>query len=54
MRTDKPKLTVKVECVSCKARREIDPASIEPNDVPYCEKCFSPMVVISATARLSR
>lgn len=44
--------TVTVECVTCKSRRDIGPGEVEPNDVPSCLKCYSPMVAVSAQGRL--
>jgi hypothetical protein len=48
------KVTVTAECVQCGARREIGPGEVDPGDVPFCEKCYMPMVCVSATARRQR
>ena len=40
---------VTVQCVSCKTEREIKPYHIAPGEIPMCDKCFSPMVVKTAT-----
>jgi hypothetical protein len=42
-----PPVTVVARCVFCKHEAEMVP----PSDAPICPKCFSPMVVMSATAR---
>jgi len=41
---------VVVRCVRCKAEREVH-AGGDPDDVPMCERCFSPMVAVRAIRR---
>ena len=38
--------TVKVKCVGCGATKEVGPQS----DTPMCDKCFAPMVAVSASS----
>ena len=54
LRERSKKVTVTVECVGCKARREIDPGEIPSSEMPYCEKDYLPMIVVSATMRRKR
>ena len=44
-------ITVKVKCVSCGTIKEIKPGEVARNDVPMCDKCFSPMVAVKASSR---
>ena len=44
-------VTVTVKCVGCGAKREISPVEVPINEVPMCDKCFTPMVVESAKSR---
>jgi hypothetical protein len=39
-------ITVTVQCVMCKARKEVGPGT----DLPMCDKCFNPMVAVRAEA----
>jgi len=41
-------VTVIVKCVLCGAKKEIKPGDIKADEVPICDKCFSPMVAESA------
>lgn len=36
---------VTVQCVSCYTIRDICEGEIEPGEQPFCEKCYSPMVL---------
>ena len=50
----KTEVKFKVQCVTCGKRSEIDADSIEPGDVPYCEKCFTPCFVLEVSTRAAR
>ncbi|MGC2234221.1 MAG: hypothetical protein WBA09_22160 [Candidatus Acidiferrum sp.] len=39
----------KVQCVTCGCISEIEGDKIDPGDVPYCDKDFSPMIVLGVT-----
>lgn len=43
-------ITVTVQCVACKARKEIVAGDVSPDSVPMCDRCYNPMVAVSATA----
>ena len=43
--------TVLAECVLCQTRREIGPGDVEPGNTPVCQKCYGPMIAVSARAR---
>lgn len=52
-------VTITVECIGCKARKEIDYAESQrlslQGDVPLCDKCGMPAVFVSVkTARARR
>lgn len=47
-----PTVTVLCECVGCKTRREVGPGEVESNDVPYCQKCYMPMIAISVRSKI--
>lgn len=42
------------ECVACKARKEIHAGEVREHDMPVCDKCYSPMVAVSARAKLRK
>ena len=48
MSAPKPRATVRVECVACKARKDIGPGDVAPGMIPMCDKCYMPMVAVSA------
>lgn len=37
------KTKIIVKCVSCKAIKEI---SSEQKEIPFCDQCFNPMIVV--------
>jgi hypothetical protein len=37
-------VTVEVQCIMCKTKRDIKAGEIAPGDHPMCNKCFGPMV----------
>ena len=37
-----------VKCVQCTKRREIGPGEIPKGEVPMCDDCYVPMVVVRA------
>lgn len=39
------KLKIKVKCVCCDFKKEIGE---EQKEMPMCDKCFSPMIAVSA------
>ena len=41
-----------VRCTECRAEREIMAGEIPDDEVPMCEKCFSPMYVVRATTKV--
>lgn len=41
---------ITVRCVACKATREV---GAEQSDIPLCDRCFSPMVAVSAVGKTS-
>lgn len=43
-----------VECIACKARREIEAGEVPANEVPMCSKCFNPMVPKTAVVKFDR
>jgi hypothetical protein len=43
-----PKVVVKVKCVQCGTVKDIHSGEIAPGDHPMCERCFMPMVPVSA------
>ncbi len=45
-------VTVTVQCVACKARKEIVAGDVSPGSVPFCDRCHNPMVAVSAKAKL--
>lgn len=47
-------VTVTAECIACKHRREIKPGEVPAGEVPFCEKCFNPMVAVRASAKTRR
>lgn len=42
---------VTVECIGCKARREVGPGEIPAGEVPMCSLCLLPMVAVRATRK---
>ena len=40
--------TVKVRCIGCGATKEVRANEIPHGEVPMCDKCFMPMVAVSA------
>ncbi len=40
---------VVVKCMGCGTKRNIGPGEIAESDHPMCERCFMPMVAVSAT-----
>jgi hypothetical protein len=48
----KSSVTVRVECVQCRSQKDIGPGDVEPGSVPFCDKCYMPMVAVSAKAKL--
>ena len=42
---------VTVKCTGCGEKRKIKPGEIPKDEVPMCEKCYMPMVAVSAEAR---
>lgn len=44
-------VTVTVKCIGCGAKKEIGPGEIPEGEVPFCEKCFNPMIPVSAEAK---
>lgn len=47
-------VVVIVECVGCKARREIGAGEIKEGDFPTCERCSMPMVTLKAVTKKER
>lgn len=47
----KAKLTIKVQCVICKHRWEVDPSKEKD---PACPKCLGPVIALSAKATMRR
>jgi hypothetical protein len=47
-----PTVRVRVECVRCKARKDIGPGDVSPGLIPMCVKCYMPMIAVSATRKL--
>lgn len=49
-------LTVKMQCVQCKAQQTINADSVKPGEHPLCPRCFMPLATLSvkgkATARI--
>lgn len=41
---------VVVECIGCKAKREIGPGEADRFSQPMCPDCFLPMVAVEAKA----
>jgi len=44
-------VTVTAECVVCGSRRDIKPGDIPAGETPFCEKCYSPMIAVKASAK---
>ena len=42
---------VTVRCIACHATREVRAGEVAPNDVPMCDACLMPMVVVRAEKR---
>lgn len=42
------KVVVKVKCVQCRTVKDIHAGEIALRDYPMCERCFMPMVPVSA------
>lgn len=42
------RVRVLVRCVRCRKTRWIEPGEIAPDDVPWCDTCFMPMVAVKA------
>ena len=40
-------VTFKLECVGCRMKEERPAEKMERDDVPYCSKCYMPMIVKS-------
>jgi hypothetical protein len=47
-----PRLTVTVECMRCRERRDIGPGEIPVDEVPMCPTCWMPMVPVEARAEV--
>ena len=45
------KLSVRVRCIMCGAKRTIGPGEVAPGAHPMCEACMGPMVPIVAERR---
>lgn len=43
--------TVTAKCIGCGKKRKIAPGEIPKDDVPMCDKCFLPMVAVSAETK---
>lgn len=43
-------ITVKVRCVGCKATKDVAPGDYGM-DPPMCDRCYMPMVAISAKSK---
>ena len=43
-------IKVVVKCVACGEKREIKAGEVSKDEVPMCEKCFTPMVPVKAEA----
>jgi hypothetical protein len=39
---------VKAKCVMCSATKTVKAGEVPQGEVPMCDKCFSPMVAVSA------
>ena len=44
-------ITVKVKCVCCGSTKDIKPGEVARDNMPMCDKCFSPMVAVKASSR---
>ena len=42
-------IKIKAKCVCCGEVKEIKEGDIKNGDHPMCDKCFSPMVAVSAS-----
>ena len=42
--------SVTVQCVGCRARREVGPGEVPLGEVPLCGLCLLPMVAVKASA----
>ena len=45
------KLSVRVRCIMCGAKRTIGPGEVAPGGHPMCEACLGPMVPVAAERR---
>lgn len=41
-------LVIVAQCVACGHRRDIQAGEVAPDELPMCDKCFSPMIAVSA------
>lgn len=37
---------ITLQCVGCKRKVEVSAGEVEPEEVPMCKNCFSPMVAV--------
>ena len=37
-------INVIARCVNCREEKVVSPGEVDKDDVPMCDKCFSPMV----------
>lgn len=40
--------SVTVKCIGCGSKKEVGPGEIPKGEVPMCDKCFNPMIAVSA------
>jgi hypothetical protein len=50
MNVSTPTAYVTAECIGCGLEKRIGPGEVPKDEVPWCPRCYSPMIAKSASA----